>query len=78
MAKKKDAKKTKEDKEAPKPERKLIQVDMAKLSKKGWVYTELYGNGKCIVHQKRLEQWAKDEKRSFDGFEEELKEAMKA
>jgi len=60
-----------------KENQKLVQVEMAKLTKKGWRRTDLYGTGLCIVSEKRLKQWEKDGKRSFDGFEEELTEAMK-
>jgi len=62
---------------ALKENQKLVQVDMVKLSKKGWTRTDLYGTGLCIISENRLKQWKKDGKRSFDGFEDELKEAMK-
>jgi hypothetical protein len=79
MAKAKAAPKSKK-KAAPKiplkENQKLIQIDMGKLRKKGWTYMKIKDK-RYIVSSERREQWERDGKPSFDGFEAELKKAMK-
>ena len=60
-----------------------IQVDMSKLSKKGWVYFSGGEEWKTIkgthvISAERLKNWvAKGNVPNFDGYKEELMAALK-
>jgi len=76
----KKAKKTAAPTTPLKKGQKLIQVDMAKLRKKGWKYINGFGvrlPGLRIVSEQRFAEWEKTGKPSLEGFEEELTEALK-